>query len=237
MAPDLRRRATTATELMDDPNCDAELLDRTYAQFPLVNRFVAGWRGIYRRDIRPLLSAERPSRLLDIGAGGADVPRALLAWAARDGLLLRAVAVDPDPRAYAWASARPTTGLQVSRAHSSELVADGERFDVVISNHVLHHLDDAELSTVLADSEELLTPGGIAVHSDIARSRFAYAAFAAGTWPFQSTLLRRSFIRADGLTSIRRSFTPGELRSVAPAGWVVRTGVPSRLDLSYRRAA
>ena len=34
---------------MDLPGCDPDRLDRTYAQFALVNRAVSGWRGIYRQ--------------------------------------------------------------------------------------------------------------------------------------------------------------------------------------------
>ena len=56
---------------------------------------------------------------------------------------------------------------------SGELADAGERFDVVLSNHVLHHLDGPRLGALLADSERLLAPGGVAVHGDIARSPLA----------------------------------------------------------------
>jgi 2-polyprenyl-3-methyl-5-hydroxy-6-metoxy-1,4-benzoquinol methylase len=226
--PSLRRRASDAVELMDDPGCDPERLDRTYANFRFVNAIVSGWRGMYRREIRPELSRTRERTLLDIGSGGGDVARALARWAARDGLRLHVTAIDPDARAHAYATGLPEMpGLAFRRALSSELVAEGARFDFVVSNHVLHHLSREQLGGLLADSEHLAA--GRVLHSDIERSRFAYLGFGLGSWPF----FRRSFIRDDGLTSIRRSFTRAELRAVVPAAWRVTQERPSRLLLRW----
>jgi 2-polyprenyl-3-methyl-5-hydroxy-6-metoxy-1,4-benzoquinol methylase len=231
---DLARRDVDAVELMDDPAADPVTLDRTYDRFRLVNAVVSNPAAVYRDWVRPRLSVAHTTRLLDVGAGGADLPRALLARARRDGLPLEVVAIDPDERAAAWvASQPPVPGLEFRRAMSRELADAGERFDVVLSNHVLHHLSPEELGALLADSERLVAPGGVAVHGDIARGPFAYAGFWLGTLPFAWNLLAGSFIRADGLTSIRRSFTPAELALAVPAGWRVRRAFPSRLELVW----
>lgn len=220
---------------MDDPGCDPVALERTYARFDLVNAIVSGRGAIYRRWVRPRLRTGGTVRLLDVGTGAADLPRRMLRWAAREGGGLEVVAIDPDARAIAFARAQPpVAGLELRQAATHDLVAAGERFDVVLSNHVLHHLTARELGAILADSEALLAPGGVAVHADIARSALAYVGFAAGTLPFEPTLLRRTYIREDGLTSIRRSHTAAELAAAAPPGWSVRTGVPSRLELVRR---
>ena len=63
--------------------------------------------------------------MLDIGTGGADLPRALLRWARADGLRLEVTAIDPDPRALDWAlrAAAPSRGLVLRRVSSAELAA------------------------------------------------------------------------------------------------------------------
>ncbi|WP_308287688.1 class I SAM-dependent methyltransferase [Cryobacterium inferilacus] len=232
MLPTLRARAVDAVEIMDDPHCDPDALARTYADFRLVNAVVSGLRHSYRHDIRPRLSATRPHRLLDIGSGGGDVARSLARWAARDGLRLSVTAIDPDARAHDFAVAQPPLpGLEFRRAHSGDLVTAGERFDTVLSNHVLHHLGAADLGALLADSERLSR--GLVLHGDIERAPLAYAGFGLGTWPF----FRRSYIRADGLTSIRRSFTFAELSAVAPPGWTVSRERPYRLVLRWTAPA
>ena len=218
----LASRAVDERELMDDPDCDSAALDRTYRNFRLVNSVVAGWRPVYRRLLRPLLSVSEPRTLLDVGSGGGDVPRALARWAARDGLRLRITAIDPDDRAHAFATrSPPMPGLAFRQATSSQLVAEGRRFDFVTSNHLLHHLTLDEFRAVLEDCERL---GGRVVHSDIRRSRLAYAAYSTVTW----RLFPGSFIHDDGRASIRRSFTSDELRAVTPAGWRVQRQFPYR---------
>ncbi|MCZ2404364.1 methyltransferase domain-containing protein [Paenarthrobacter sp. Z7-10] len=224
----LADRAGGAVEEMDKPDCDPARLHNTYAQFPLVNTVVAGWQLTYRRQLRPQLEADRLNTLLDVGCGGGDVARALAHWAAKDGFRLRITAIDPDARAYAYARAQPPVpGLVFRRAFSSELVDEGQRFDLVISNHVLHHLTTPELLGLLADSAQLASRA--AVHSDIERHRLAYALFSAGTLPF----FHRSYIRRDGLTSIRRSYTATELQAAVPAAWTVQRQPPFRNLLVY----
>ncbi|THE10732.1 methyltransferase, partial [Kocuria rosea] len=98
--PDLSRRDAELRELMDDPCCDLVALRRTYARFDVVNSLVAGWAATYRRRIRPLAVPGRPLTLLDVGAGGGDVARALARWAQRDGIDLRVTGIDPDARAH-----------------------------------------------------------------------------------------------------------------------------------------
>lgn len=228
---DLSSRAVDARELMDDPQADLRMLERTYERFELVNAVVSRWKSVYRRDIRPR-ARRKPIRLLDIGAGGGDVSRALAAWARRDALPLSVTALDADDRATRWARRRGG-GVEYRNAYTGELVAAGERFDVVVSNHLLHHLIGDELPALLDESVSLASEDGLVLHRDIARSRFAYTGFAAATLPFARNLLAGSFIREDGLTSIRRAYTAGELSSVIPAGWQVREGFPARLELRW----
>lgn len=217
---DLGRRDATLTELMDDPRCDPARLRRTYAAFRLVNPVVSGWRATYRRLIRPLLSPTETRTLLDVGSGGGDLPRALAGWAARDGLLLEVTGIDPDPRAHDYASSLPSVpGVTFRGAGTADL---DERFDFVVSNHVLHHVDD--LPGFLADTARLARV--LTVHGDISRSRLAYAVFGILGAPFAGT-----FIRHDGLLSIRRSYTPGELGAFLPSEWRVIPQAPSRLLL------
>lgn len=217
----LRERAAHAVEEMDLPGCDPVRLDRTYAQFALVNRAVSGWRGIYRSQLRPRLR-KGPATLLDIGCGGGDVPVMLSRWAARDGLQLEITAIDPDPRASRFAAERHRgAGVTFRQSTAAHLAGEGRSFDLVVSNHVLHHLPEDELPAFLAESAGLCH--GRVIHNDLRRSPAAYALFFAGSWPFTG-----SYIRQDGLTSIRRSYTAAELQATAPPGWTVIRRAPFR---------
>ena len=217
---------------MDDPACNLAALERTYRDFRVVNALVSRWRRIYTSRLRPLLSRVQPTTLLDIGCGGGDVPRALARWASKDRLLLEITAIDPDARAAAFvAGLAPVPGLRFATMTSSDLVQQGARFDIVTSNHLLHHLDADEREALLADSEALARR--LVVHNDISRSPVAYGAYFAATLPWRRRHPEATFIRDDGLLSIRRSYRPGELAAVAPQRWRVARHFPYRLVLLH----
>ncbi len=215
----LGSRDAELPELMDDPDCDPETLQRTLRGFDRVNRTVSRWGRVYRTRIRPLLAeSPRTARILDIGSGGGDVLRRIVGLARRDGFAVEGLGVDPDPRAARAARSGPQTpGIRFRSATSRDLVRAGGTFDLVISNHVLHHLDDPAFDALIDDSTVLASR--LCIHSDIARGRLAYAGFAIGAIP----VARGTFLRVDGLRSIRRSYTPEELIARLPAGWRVET--------------
>lgn len=219
----LTARDDQLRELMDDPDCDPVALHSTLQRFGVVNRLVSGWGTVYRTVLAPHLAGlGRPARVLDLGCGGGDVVVRLADAARRDGLDVSWLGIDPDERAHAVATGHARDDIEFRVADSGVLLASGERFDAVLSNHVLHHLDPDELATFAAHS--LALTDGIALHADIARSRRAYALYAVGITPFAPG----TFLRTDGLRSIRRSYRAPELAAALP-GWRVTSPVPFRL--------
>ncbi len=224
----LRQRALGLSECMDAPDCDLLLLQRTYEQFATINAALSGWRGLYLRIIKPWLRTQsRTTRILDIGCGGGDLLRQLASWASQDGLMVTLVGIDPDPRAIAFAKkAHHLASTTFRQTDTRTLVSAGETFDLVVSNHLLHHLSELELTALCHDCQQLSR--GRVIHNDIHRADLAYTLF-----PLVGLLCRRSFIVEDGLRSIRRSFVARELEQVVPPGWSVETRAPFRLQLLW----
>jgi 2-polyprenyl-3-methyl-5-hydroxy-6-metoxy-1,4-benzoquinol methylase len=214
---------------MDDPDCDPDRLAATLRRFDVVNRLWSGWAALYRRRLGPFLaSRERPTRVLDLGSGGGDLVVRLDDLARRDGLDVHWVGADPDERALAVSGARASSRIEFRATDASSLRAAGESFDAVLSNHVLHHLDSSELADFAADS--LALSDGIVLHSDIRRSRTAYGLYAIGVTP----LAPGTFLRTDGLRSIRRSYRAGELGALLGAPWTVTDASPFRIVAEAR---
>jgi 2-polyprenyl-3-methyl-5-hydroxy-6-metoxy-1,4-benzoquinol methylase len=224
----LAARDLELDELMDDPACDPERLRATLRRFGTINRFVSGWGTAYRTTLAPFLrTLNRPARVLDLGSGGGDVALRLARLAARDGLEVEWTGADPDPRAHEVASSREApANVRFVCTDAAALAAAGETYDAVVSNHVLHHLG-ADAPAFFAESRELSR--GIVLHGDIARSRLAYGLYGIGITPFAPG----TFLRTDGLRSIRRSFTRPELQGLLdrddPGVWSVERPVPFRL--------
>lgn len=204
---DLTRRSTEL-EQMDRPDCDAERLRRTVTQYDRINAWFTASRRLIRTGLFPLIEAQpdREHRWLDLGAGGCDLPLWVAAEARRRGWRLRIVALDHDPRIAEMARARTAhvPDIEVVQAPVSDLAALGD-FDVIFSNHLLHHLTDAQAAGALALVNRQARLGFLM--NDLRRSRAAYAA-----WGLVARcLFRRSLALEDGLLSIRRSFRPAEL--------------------------
>ena len=226
----LKERNEDLIELMDDPACDPDRLTRTYDWFAVLNPWLARWNAVYASDIRPMLRVDRPTRILDIGCGGGDLLRLLGSLAARDGFAVSLHGIDPDERAIMHAVGKDSpVDIDYRTKHSSVLVSEGERFDIVVSNHVLHHLNSGQLRGLLEDSEAL--SDGLVLHNDIRRDDLAWLSF----WPV-GWWCRGSFILQDGLLSIRRAWHPDDLEGILPPSWEVVRREPFRSLLIHRKA-
>jgi 2-polyprenyl-3-methyl-5-hydroxy-6-metoxy-1,4-benzoquinol methylase len=220
----LRVRDADVRELMDDPHCDPGRLEATLRRFDTVNRLWSGWGVVYRSTLRPRLARlGRRARVLDLGSGGGDLVARLAVLAERDGFDVRWLGADPDARALEVARERQSSRIEFQATDAASLRAAGERFDIVLSNHVLHHLTREALVEFTADSAALCD--GLVVHSDIRRSRTAYTLYAIGVTP----LAPGTFLRTDGLLSIRRSYRVGELAAALGSGWRVDAASPFRV--------
>lgn len=224
----LSQRDTESSERMDDPDCDPAELENTYRQFAKINSLVSRWRYIYKQEIRPHLQPNAPNSILDIGFGGGDIPIKLAKWAAEDGLEIEITAIDPDPRAFEFIRQidRPEN-VEFLQTEVSELDPAKQRFDFVISNHLLHHLTKKQLDEMLTLSKELSQKA--VIFNDGNRSDWAYLLFNI----FSRPLFRSSFITEDGLTSIKRSYTIPELMATVPLNWQIKPLFPFRILLMY----
>lgn len=221
----LSTRNTEIIEQMDDPNCDLRLLNNTYESFSSINRLIGGWRKIYRRKIRPLAeNSTNPITILDIGCGGGDILRLLNSYLKKDGIAASFTGIEPDPRAIDFANSQPQPDhIRFRKTTSTELAKSGDMFDIVLTNHVVHHLDQNELEQICNDADQLSRR--LALFSDIERSDIGYGIFRT----LAPLFFRDSFIAEDGATSVRRSYTLSELRETLPEPWKVERMFPYRL--------
>ena len=222
----LSHRQSHLVEWMDRPDCDKQMLHNTYRYFPVVNRLISRWNSVYLQQIRPCLTHGTRYRLLDVGCGGGDITKNIWVRAKKEGFLLDVTGIDPDPRAIEYARAMQpgdSSDFRFLKTDTSKLRTEGNTYDFVICNHVLHHLSDDGVKGFLDDLSALALRRIIC--SDIERSTVGYALFSVFTLPF----FPKSFIRADGLISIKKSFRPHELRDLLPDEWRVIRQFPFRL--------
>ena len=219
-ALDFSRRANLV-ERMDPPDGPVAALEATLRRFELTNRLLTRYRYLLQRYILDDMRRDplREYRLTDLGAGGGDIARWLIRRARRDGLRLRVCAIEKDVRAadYARRAAADYPELIVVTADALD-PACWQDPDYAYAQHLLHHLpDDAGRALIHRLSRGVRRRFLV---NDLVRSRLAYRVFSVLALP----LSRGTYIREDGLISIRRSYRLDEVRQLlkaaAPAGQV-----------------
>jgi ubiquinone/menaquinone biosynthesis C-methylase UbiE len=205
------KRTAGAHELVDC-GADPRLLAGTLRDLARINRFLGGaelsWRALSwacQRHALPSVS------VLDVGTGGADIPRHLLRRARRAGVALEVVAADVRQDvvdlARGWSTGFASLRIEVV-AEGRLPYADAE-FDVAHASLVLHHLEPPEAAALLNEMARVARRAVIV--NDLVRAR---------RWWLGAQLLtrlttRNRYTRHDAPLSVRRAYRPAEVAELA----------------------
>jgi SAM-dependent methyltransferase len=200
------------SELIDRPDVDPAELRQEMETLENANRWL-GAHVLMLESVRRLLDSH-PSgtlRVLDLGTGLADIPRALVAWARQNGLSIVVTAVDGNPKILEFASAacRDWPEIRLEQHHLRTLPYAPASFDLVLCSLALHHFSAADTVAILRRMRELARYGYIA--SDLRRNWLAIAT----TRLVTMLLFNRRAFRRDAVQSCRAAFTIQELRTIA----------------------
>lgn len=149
-------------------------------------------------------------RIVDWGTGGADIPRALVQWARKNGFVFEIVGIDNNPEVIEVAKklCKDYPEIRFVRAHLFAY-PENETFDYAISSLCLHHLTEPVITELFKKSDRMAQRG--IIMNDLIRSRRAWA------WIWALTRLGHShpIVQYDAPLSVRRAFGRGELESLA----------------------
>jgi len=185
---------STEPELLDLETPPREMMARVVGYLRFVNRWLGGTRAVahHLKEIR------EPVTVLDVGAGGADVPSEL----ARRFPNLRPVALDLSEMMLSFVEGMPRVRGDVLR-----LPFRDRGVDYVISSNFFHHLSDDQAVAALRECDRIARRG--IVINDLLRKRMAVF------WIKVFTLWANPYVKADGPQSVRRGFTAEEAEALA----------------------
>lgn len=151
-------------------------------------------------------SGRRELTVLDVAAGPGEAVLGAARQLAREGIQLRITLADRS------ASHMPRNGTATIVADALQLPVADASFDVVTSSLFVHHLEPTEVETFARESLRVCRVA--AVINDLHRAAVHLSLVYAGLPIFRSRLTRH-----DALASVRRAYTPDELREfIRPAG-------------------
>jgi ubiquinone/menaquinone biosynthesis C-methylase UbiE len=201
-------------ELLDSDAGTPEEVRAALRDLRLINRCFGGTSttaSLLRRIAEK--TGKRELSVLDVGAGPGDSSLGAADDVADDGIEVRVTLMD---RA---ATHMPRNGIPAIVGDALELPFTGGSFDVVTSCLFVHHLEPAQV--VQHMGEALRVCRVAAVINDLNRSAAHVALVYAGLPLFRSRITWH-----DAPASVRRAYTPAELREI-----LERTGA-ARLDIT-----
>jgi ubiquinone/menaquinone biosynthesis C-methylase UbiE len=142
-----------------------------------------------------------------VATGGADIPRAVLAWTRERGLRARVLATDISPEILRTAAG--TSGLNFAVADGRALPLRDRSVDVAMCSLALHHLPPGDAVIMLREMRRVARLGIIV--NDLVRNWFGYA----GAVLYTRVCTRNPLTRNDGPLSVRRSYTRREMAALA----------------------
>jgi len=210
----IRNFEESRPEWMDVAESATPELEADLANLESLNRRFGAHR-LVLDHLEPVLARREPLRVLDLGTGGADIPRAVVQSARQLGCPLVITAVDRQQPTLEIAE-KFSTGFPEIRFVRADFLdfSQGTIYDVVLCSLVLHHLNESDAIRLLRRCRELTR--GVALVTDLRRSRLAQA----GIFAVTGLVYREPMTRHDARLSAERAFSFPELRKLAiAAGW------------------
>jgi SAM-dependent methyltransferase len=194
-------------EALDQPGTHPALVEATLKDIARLNALLGG-RAAAAYGLKRLLQGvhpEAPVSLLDVGAGSGDITEHLARRAARWGVTLTPVAIERHPIAAGWCR---RAGLRTVMSDGGDLPLRASSVDIVLASQLLHHLERASAVALLREMDRVARVGAIV--ADLRR----HAVAALGIWLVSYPLRLHAVTRRDGVTSVRRGYTPEEMRAL-----------------------
>ena len=209
--PDLSKRSDQK-ERMDSSDLDEKKVNRTLAQFRIINHLLSRSRKLMKEILIPhmLQAGGEKLTLLDVGAGGGDVALWFADLCHSRGIEIKIICLDSDPKAIEFAAKRCQSYENISVIHGSahDIEAIDEGIDYIFANHFLHHLDSQEIPPFLEKVYRTVRRGFLI--NDLLRSHLAYLGFTLLAGAF----FHKSYHFHDGRISIRKGFKLHELKEI-----------------------
>ena len=227
----LTPRRRRGTELLDAPDVDPRVVTRSLDDVARSNTLFGGSRAVLAELASLLPELPACATLLDVGTGVGDIPARARRMAADQRVDLTTVGVDSAEALTREVRRRGRTCVAVC-GDARALPFRDHSVDVVTCSQLLHHFFDDELPAVLREMDRVARARVIV--SDLRRSWLA----AAGIWLASYPLRFHPVSRHDGVVSVMRGFTAGELAAVVHDAVgcrpVVRQRLGWRLTASWR---
>jgi len=214
---------STSIEIMDNLDCQGEVVDQTLRELDFINQWLGG-NIVTLNALQSLwknLDKEKTISVADLGCGSGEMLRLITKLAAKENRKVSLTGIDANPNITRYAEVNTPSpldkgvGVEV-KFETADIFSDNfkqEKFDIILCTLFLHHFSEEELEAVFRSLNNQAQVGIIV--NDIHRHPLAFYSIKWLTQLFSKSAM----VKFDAPLSVLRAFTKKELqRILAKAG-------------------
>jgi 2-polyprenyl-3-methyl-5-hydroxy-6-metoxy-1,4-benzoquinol methylase len=209
--PDFSKRSEEV-EIMDDLNCEGEVVDQTLRELETINKFLGG-NYVTINGIEHLLKNKTTSSSFvigDLGCGGGDILKLISKWGVKKNISTTLFGIDANPHIINFAkhTAANFPSLKFEAVDIFSEAFKSKQFDILIGTLFFHHFTEDQLVNFFRQAKNQVRIG--LVINDIHRHWFAYYSIKLLTKIFS----RSAMVKFDAPLSVMRAFRKKELINI-----------------------
>jgi 2-polyprenyl-3-methyl-5-hydroxy-6-metoxy-1,4-benzoquinol methylase len=205
-------KRSTQEEIMDDLNCQGEVVAQTLRELEVINTWLGGNQVTLNalnkclRQAGPA-SGNRPLRIADLGCGGGDMLKLMAKRFRKKRRPVELIGIDANLLDYAR---KNTSNFQEIDYQQYDVLSENfkkEKYDIVNCTLFCHHFDDVSLTKFLSQLKDQTSTAIII--NDIHRHWFAYHSI---KW-LTALFSKSDMVKYDAKISVLRAFRKKELEA------------------------
>ncbi|MFM9838134.1 MAG: methyltransferase domain-containing protein [Cyclobacteriaceae bacterium] len=206
------KHRSTGIEIMDDLDCQGEVVDQTLRELDFINHWLGG-NAVTLNGLHSLwkrITKNQKISIVDLGCGSGEMLRLIAKLASKEGRQVDLIGMDANQNITSYAQ-KHSTGFENIQIEATNIFSDEFRkrkFDIVLGTLFLHHFTEDELIGIFSSLKNQANHGIII--NDIHRHPLAYYSI-----KFLTRLFSKSaMVKFDAPLSVLRAFKKEELKKI-----------------------
>ena len=141
--PDFSKRSN-AIEIMDDLDCQGEVVHQTLRELEFINRWLGG-NAITLNAVKLMMAHSNKTNITiaDLGCGGGDMLKMLAQWGRKSNIKLQLIGFDANPHIVEFAKKNCAFFPEISFEAMDIFSADfaSRKFEIILGTLFFHHFE------------------------------------------------------------------------------------------------
>jgi len=209
---------SVAEEVMDDLNCEGEVVYQTLRELDVINQWLGG-NAVTLSALKKLwvtIPAQQSLSIADLGCGSGEMLRIIAKLGQQQNRSVTLYGFDANPNITAYATSHSVNHKNIffDTTNVFDATFQNQKFDIIIATLFMHHFTDQQLIDLFRSWKQQARVGIII--NDIHRHPLAYYSIKWLTQLFSKSAM----VKYDAPLSVLRAFKKSELKKLLNAAGI-----------------